>query len=815
MLCPLSRRRVRMMWILLGALTAWGPGVAVGGEADPGAAADAWPQYKGDAARTGDNPQAKLTLPLTRVMAVQLPAPIYASPAVVGERVYVQDARGHLVCVDSRTNRVVWSAENGGINNSSSPAVYEGKVYVGSTAGHLAIHDAATGQLITRVAAEGGVLAAPAVANGAIYFSTFDGKLTKIDPHGKVLWTFSGGNTSITEFAVKGKRLIFFAGTTRANAYRLEDQGDQVEMIERGRPAGGYFAPTGGPVFLGDDDFASQSYDSESGWFHGLGKAVEAGSNDSRITPSVRGNQLHRGSKCWEFDLEAKQFRELWRAAPEALYDGGFHSSPALAQDVLVIGSEQGIVYFLPLAGESGKTPPTRKPVWQFAIAGAGQPNGAVSSSPAVVDGRVFFGGEDGILYGLGSGKEAPIVRAPFPGPAWKRPAPSVPAGREWVTSGGDMGFGCVAEDAPVKPPFRIRWRSRVWSTFKGNMIVAEGKVFGAGRMGPLVALDAGTGEIVWKTHHAGVESRPSPTYADGRLYLLRVRGGLPTSPYFRGWWGGPNGEGLWCHDAATGRVLWHKPIPTAYYFNSDGVTAANGRVFVCQGGDDGRLEAVAYDGKTGQLVWKQPLDDIQAFYATRSSRHPRRFSGVLSDGLWCVSVSKTETLPGATLALDIQTGKVVWRNDQVFIENRSRLAARKGTLVVFNLAGSHGFEARTGKQLWTDATIAPNELRGKPSTSFYMQALTDRFLESQGRDDICRISGCIFPVYINGLWYSHTTNSSHVMHVRDGDKTVWSRTFLSHACPSPVPAYDALYYAPNSEGVIYCFENDTKEASE
>src|SRR5690606_10971968 len=145
-----------------------------------------------------------------------------------------------------------------------------------------------------------------------------------------------------------------------------------------------------------------QSYDSESGWFHGFGKPIESGSNDSRITASVRDNRLYRGSKCWEFDAETKKFRELWRADAEALYDGGFHSSPALAKNVLAIGSELGIVHFLPLEGELAAKPLTRKPVWQYRIEGAGEPNGAVSSSPAVVDGRVYFGGEDGILYGLG-----------------------------------------------------------------------------------------------------------------------------------------------------------------------------------------------------------------------------------------------------------------------------------------------------------------------------------------------------------------------------------------------------------------------------
>jgi len=63
-----------------------------------GAAAD-WPQFKRDAARSGNAPEETLALPLKHILAVRFPSPIYASPAVVDGRVYVQDAHGHLACV--------------------------------------------------------------------------------------------------------------------------------------------------------------------------------------------------------------------------------------------------------------------------------------------------------------------------------------------------------------------------------------------------------------------------------------------------------------------------------------------------------------------------------------------------------------------------------------------------------------------------------------------------------------------------------------------------------------------------------------------
>src|SRR5262245_50736913 len=73
-----------------------------------------WPQFRRDGRRTGDNPGANLTLPLQRTTAVRLPAPIYASPAVLDGKVYIQDAHGNVACIDPQANRSVWITPIGG-----------------------------------------------------------------------------------------------------------------------------------------------------------------------------------------------------------------------------------------------------------------------------------------------------------------------------------------------------------------------------------------------------------------------------------------------------------------------------------------------------------------------------------------------------------------------------------------------------------------------------------------------------------------------------------------------------------------------------
>jgi len=756
--------------------------------------ANDWPQFRRDAGRTGDNPTATLSFPLKRTTAMRFPAPIYASPAVADGKVYIQDARGNLACIDPTRNKTLWVTSLGGINNTSSPAVADGKVFVGNAANTLFILDAGTGKVLSKVQADGGVLTAPAVANQAVYFSTFSGKLVKMDFAGKVQWTFDGGRMSSTEFAIRDKDILFFAGTKTTYLYRLRDEGTQVKVVQK-TAAPANCCPTAGPVFVTENSFAFQSFDSESGRFYLMkddAKPVVAGDiSDSRSVPAVRGDLIYRGDKCYE----AATLKQVWRADPQVLYDGGFHSSPALAKDVLVVGCEQGLVHVFDLKGTK-----VQKPRWQYKTERAGQPDSAVSSSPAVVDGKIFFGGEDGILYGLGQGTEVAVADVPV---AVKEPTKRpVLKGSEWPTPGGDMGFSCVSTDRAVKPPYQIEWQTRLWSVFKAPMIVADGRVYCGGRLGNFTALDAATGEILWKIHHPGVESRPAPTYVDGKLLIMRIRNGQGDSPYVSGASGGPAGEGLWCHDARTGKVLWHQPMAFRYHYNHDGVVVHEGKVFVAQLDPKKQIQAVAFAVDTGKEVWRQTLEGLEA----PKGKLPPRFSGVIAGGLWCVSVSDQ-----GTLGLDPGTGKTVWSTKELSITLRARVAGRDGVLVVFNEAGDHALDARTGKLLW----------KGGAASTRYCQALTDRYMNSKGQQGIFPPAVCAWPIYANGYWYSHrsfstTHGSNQLSAIREPEENegailtdkmvVWSHEFTCNACPSPTPAYGRLYYSPNSEGVVYCF---------
>ena len=809
-----------------------------------------WSQFKRDAARTGNAPREVLTFPMRRVTAVRLPAPIYASPAVVGGRVYIQGAGGHVACIEAKANRVVWVRRTGGVNNSSSPAVAGGKVFVGSTDGQFYVLNAADGAVLAKVPASGGVVTAPAVTEAGVYFSSFDGHLHKLNLAGEPVWVWKSDRKpgqecgrGLVDFAVRGELVAMVEGS-RVQIAR--DRGERYEKLKfSGRGDG---CATGGVLlaaFPGGEQGAEealaavyQTWRTETGWpvavpagGPGLFKAWKPGAPelmDTRAVFSQRGESIIRGDLCFTRDGAVR-----WRVDDPDLVTGGFHSSPALARDVMAIGTERGRVLFVPLAAagsqpvafKQAREAPMRKPVWAFRTLGADAPaNRAVSGSPAVADGMVFFGGEDGILYGLGRGPEAAIVNAVredgsppevLPGSRLK--------GTEWHTAGGDMGFSFVSSDTTIKPPLRVKWRTRVWSNFKGPMIVAEGKVFACARLGQVCCLDAETGMILWRRCLVGTESRPAPTYVDGRLLVMRSRRNQGDTV--------PNDQhGLWCFDAKTGRQAWHLDLPLGAHRNSDGLVARRGRCFLAWKSEKtpGAVTIAAFTVADGREVWRHELPGLYP----KNRTIDLRFASVIGANTWFLGIPDRtnenyarwpglgdKSFPGATVAIDCDSGRIRWMTREIRPVQWSLLGFRKGTLVVHTRQGARALDPADGTLLWSEPLDEHPKRYNWYSNCYLQHPLADVFLDSHGRAGVMPNSGnCMSPVFVNGAWYRHENRWSNRLvatmeepNAADANqpvqRTVWEHNFAGRACPGLSPAYGRLYYAPNSMGVIYCFE--------
>ena len=110
--------------------------------------------------------------------------------------------------------------------------------------------------------------------------------------------------------------------------------------------------------------------------------------------PQFRGDATHSGYQPFESKISrdnVSTLTEAWTATTA----GSVHSSPAVANGVVYVGSTDGKLYALDAAGVTNcsGSPKTCAPLWTATT------GGFVNSSPAVANGVVYIGSDDGKLY--------------------------------------------------------------------------------------------------------------------------------------------------------------------------------------------------------------------------------------------------------------------------------------------------------------------------------------------------------------------------------------------------------------------------------
>ena len=228
---------------------------------------------------------------------------------------------------------------------------------------------------------------------------------------------------------------------------------------------------------------------------------------------------------------------------------GEFASSPAIAQGLVYIGCNDGSLYAI--AEETGKQR------WAF------KTGSRIPSSPAVAAGLVYFSSYDGNFYAVDAagGK----LRWKFADPGERR-----------FSAKHLHGSQPAGETMP--DPFDV---------YLSSPVVWNGTVYFGSGDGNIYALDAATGALRWK-FQTGDVVHASPAISDGRLFV--------------GSWD----SYFYALDAASGKELWRfKTGEDPDFHNQVGIqssaTVADGVVYF--GCRDSNLYAV--DAATGKLVWK------------------------------------------------------------------------------------------------------------------------------------------------------------------------------------------------------------------
>ena len=284
------------------------------------------------------------------------------------------------------------------------------------------------------------------------------------------------------------------------------------------------------------------------------------------------------------------------------------------------------------------------------------------TSSPAAVNGVIYFGGDDGTAYALNASTGAKLWSTPIGAPV--QTSPAVANGVMYIASAGAQLI------SPYVYALNADTGTVLWSYSGGGLsspAVANGMVYIAS--GELLALNASTGELLWSSATASaLESSPAVAdgvvyagSANGNVYALNASTGANVWSYFTGntvnsspavangvvYIGSGNGN-VYALNASTGAKLWS--YATGEYVDSS-PAVANGVVYI--GSGNGNVYALS--ASTGAKLWS---------YATGSDvqSSPAVANGVVYVG------SNT----GNVYALNAGTGAWLWNFDTGVAMNSS-----------------------------------------------------------------------------------------------------------------------------------------------
>jgi outer membrane protein assembly factor BamB len=286
---------------------------------------------------------------------------------------------------------------------------------------------------------------------------------------------------------------------------------------------------------------------------------------------------------------------------------------------------------------------------------------------PALAYGRMYLPTFAGLLYALSPRTGAVLWRYTSGRCAWASPA--VASGLVFETfllrppacrPGVDAHGALLAFDAQTGA---VRWRTELPAT-ESSPLAAGGVVWVGDWAGDVSAFAARTGRLRWR-FHADAPVKSSAALAGGRLYVATY------------------GGHLYALDAWTGRQLWRASVQRRLFgrgrfYSTPAV--GHGRVYL--GSTDGKV--YAYGARTGALRWSFSTGgyvygspalagdlvligsyDGRLYALDAATGRPRwsfAAAGPISGSPTVVgSVVYVSTLEERTFALDVRTGRRLW----------------------------------------------------------------------------------------------------------------------------------------------------------
>jgi len=278
--------------------------------------------------------------------------------------------------------------------------------------------------------------------------------------------------------------------------------------------------------------------------------------------------------------FNATNGREIWQYdTPDEI-----GTAPAVVDGKVYVGCFNGVVYCLDAYGDGqGST----TVIWTYTTADH------ITSSPLVVNGKVYIGSWDYYLYcldaeGNGDGTTTVIWNKRTDGAIMA--CPSYYEGNIYIGSFGGTIY-CYNADNGLEI-----WTYHIYGGVSTSAAVVDGKVYTGADDRTFYCLDAfgdghGSTTVLWSFPSPGVFTTCSPAVAYGKVYV----GSSETSDFF-------------CLNANNGSLVWNYAVPSegfAYITTSPAI--ADGKVFF--GAYDNSLHCLS--AENGTSLWEYKLNFI------------------------------------------------------------------------------------------------------------------------------------------------------------------------------------------------------------
>ena len=351
---------------------------------------DDWPVFRGNTFQTG---VATASLPdqLELRWTFKTKDAIEGSVAIVRGTVYVGSDDENLYAIDLATGKEKWRLKTGPIK--VTPSVYQNAVYVGDGDGWFRCVDAASGKERWKFEAGAEITSAANFSGSNVLFGCGDENLYCVSGAGKLVWRFKvAGGPVLGSPAIAGGR-TFVSGCDSTLHVLDITKGTELGAVALEGQTGSTTAVVGDHLYVGtmsNQVIAVDWKKAEIAWRFEVARRQKPFFASAAVTDML----VVAGSRDKHvYGIDRKTGREVWSFPTR----GNVDSSPVIVGQRVFVGSLDGNLYALDLAAG--------KELARFDLGGGEAVNKGVAGSPAVGEGCLVIGTNDGTVHCFGAKK--------------------------------------------------------------------------------------------------------------------------------------------------------------------------------------------------------------------------------------------------------------------------------------------------------------------------------------------------------------------------------------------------------------------------